>query len=252
MDQSKRGVPLRLSWSQVNQYARCPRAYYFQRIQELLSRPAYALVSGSSAHKGLEIRNREVLSGGEPPAPDAVVEAAVAAWEDSDFEDKRKEKDRFVEDVSSPITEYCKKIAPSVDARLTGVEEQIDFEIGGVPFLGFCDVVCEDRFADYKLIGRRKTEKDVRIDPQFMLYSEVLGRHGDMVGLLRGGKAYLAQARPTKEERACVLGWVRSVVAQIKTARASGDFPRCDPRSWYCSRTGCEYWFECYGRKGDV
>lgn len=51
------------SVSQVNQYERCPYAYYLSRVKKAWRRPAAWLAQGTAFHEAVEVRHRSDLSG---------------------------------------------------------------------------------------------------------------------------------------------------------------------------------------------
>lgn len=83
---------LRLSVSRVNEYRRCPRAYFFARVLRLPTEPNPLLVYGSHVHGGVELfwwlAARAVLAEAEPLSESAALDRVLArtrsAWDTPD------------------------------------------------------------------------------------------------------------------------------------------------------------------------
>jgi putative RecB family exonuclease len=70
------------SYSALNQYLKCPLAYYFERVLKLPKRTtSHALVLGSAVHSALAHYHR-ALQRRETPRPEDVQEAFLNAWKE--------------------------------------------------------------------------------------------------------------------------------------------------------------------------
>lgn len=69
------------SFSALNQYLRCPLAYYFERVLKLPKRTiSDALVLGSAVHSALALYHRRLQSG-EVVTAESIQQAYLDAWD---------------------------------------------------------------------------------------------------------------------------------------------------------------------------
>jgi len=242
------------SISQVNEFARCARYYYYHRIRGMPLRPLYDLASGKALHAGLEEHNKErVKHGGLRPRQ--ILEVAVANLEAmpdvSELDVTLGEaKDQLAKDSLPPTATYVESTerdlpAPTSDEH---VEKLIEAKVGDRPFVAYIDVQLPDRLIDYKLLGRRKSATEVLRDPQLVLYRHLVGLPAGFVQLVRGREqADYAEAQPSPAITAGVLNWIIDTVKQIEAAKVSGIWPRCSPVSWMCN--SCVFFNRCFREK---
>ena len=241
-----------LSYSQLTEFSGCPRKYYYHRIAKILSKPAFDLVSGKAFHVGLEIHNQELIKGAHTNAKDIIdagVEHIKASPEGDDLEIPRgRAIDLFVTEAKPSAGEYLDKAEPTLLRQdIVGIEEEIRFELGGFNFLGYIDLRTSDTIFDYKFTGRRKSAKEVAVDPQLILYRQHFNlKAGGLVCLIRERPvADIVMQEPNDAITAGVLDWAQSIVTGIKSAKETGVWPRCDPRSWTCGPK-CAYYHQCF------
>lgn len=242
-----------LSYSQLNEFSMCPRRYYYNRIEKLKMRPAWPLVAGKAVHEGLEEHNRERMKGRKGLLPSEMLEVAVMSIEQredvSEMEMSVDEaKDRLTKEAVPPLATYTGYTEQEIGDDVVDVEKRLDFEFAGEKFVGYIDVEFGESLVDYKFTARRKSKKDIEVDPQLILYSEVVEKPGAFVTLLKKKEvAEYDEQNPSKRVRHGVLTWLRDMVRAIKRAKKSGDFRQTDPRNWQCGET-CPFYYKCFGR----
>ena len=244
-----------LSYSQLSEYAQCPRKYYYRRIAKVPARPAYALVSGKAMHEGLERHNLELLQGNHTTQED-IIEAGVEhirqCPEGDDLEVPRlRIIDLFVREARPAIGAYLKDAEPKIlDSDIMGIVEEVSFELAGLPCVGYIDLHTSNGVWDYKFVGRRKSEKEVAVDPQLVLYKHVTGAtQAGLVCLVRESPVAQAVEQPHDESiQAGVMDWANSVAKAIAVSKESGVWCRADPRAFTCGQT-CPFYFHCYRKE---
>jgi hypothetical protein len=241
-----------MSYSQLTEFAGCPRKYYHHRVAKVLAKPAFALVSGKALHVGLETHNKELIRGTHTSVKDIIdagAEHIRGTPEGDDLEIPRgRAIDLFVTEAKPTAGEYLKSAEPEIlKQEIIGIEEEIKFSLGGVPFLGYIDLRTTDTVLDYKLISRRKSAKEVASDPQLILYRQHFNaKAGGLVCLLRErAVAEIVMQDTTPAIVNGVLDWAASIVLGIQAARINGVWPRCDPRAWQCGPI-CAYYGICF------
>lgn len=246
-----------LSYSQLSEFAGCPRKYFLKRIKKIPAKPAYDLVSGKAVHSGLEHHNLSVVQGHATPLREIIeigAEHIKACPEGDDLEIPRgRAVDMFVRETTKTVGTYLEKVEPEIlKDDIVGIEEEVRFQLGGMDFLGFVDLRTTGGIIDYKLVSRRKSEKEVKVDPQLILYRRHFGLSSGGLALLLREKAVselvIQQSDPNIE--AGVIDWAESIVEAIKTAKATNVWPRADPRAWQCGPT-CPYFYQCWRKNPD-
>lgn len=249
-----------LSYSQLWLSSSCMRRWFLEKVEKLRAVPQYALVSGSSLHKGLETNNLEIAAGKKGLHPGEIVEVAVTEMEGFEgVEEMEKDgmvlsldkgKDRMVKEATAPITQYKHEVEDDIlqEGDITGVEEEVNFEVCGVPFVGYLDLVKEGHFFDYKFVSRKKSDHAIRFDAQTRLYQIAKPDYSaSLLQLIRGSKRCEEGVIPN-DDRATngIMAWIEGQVLAIQTALKTGVFPRCQPGSWQCSKKTCPYFRNCY------
>jgi len=134
------------SASQISTAELCLRKWAFKKLDGLSDLPGAAAALGSAVHKQIEL----YLRSGQPIdlSSDAgrIAMAGAHLW-------------------------------PTRDEQIV-VEHRFEIVLGGVPFVGFIDVLCADRVIDHKTTSDlrwAKTRDDLLSDPQATLYAHATG-----------------------------------------------------------------------------
>jgi len=244
------------SISQVNLFSMCPRKYQHKYEDKLPYTPIYNLESGKAFHAGLEENNNTIKAGDTPLTDKQIVEKAVDVFkgsnedriEEADF-DLAEGTDRLVGDITSPLEIY--KTVHEDDLREQGIveaEKAFTLELAGEKVIGYIDLVTNDVLMDYKLLGRKKNQQAVDMDPQLVLYEHVEGKKGFFMEFIRKRKrAELSQPRRAPRTARAILGWIEEQIKNIEHAKKVGVFPKAQPTNWMCKN--CEFSFKCWGGK---
>ena len=214
----------------------------------------YALVSGSSAHAGLEEDNIGIIAGKSPLKPQDIIDCSVneydermkAGDEGADF-DAAEGRDRLCTEIAGPITDYAEKLRPIfIDQGIEAAEKEIIMDVGGVPFIGYTDLTTKRLVVDYKFLSRRKSKAQVDLDPQLVVYEKAVGKTGAFVQLLRKKVAETVIPERSEETTKCIYNWCVDTVKCIEMSKKSGLFPAADPTNWVCNN--CSFRRKCLGQ----
>ena len=245
------------SISQIIEYSLCPKYYYYHRIEGRYVPPLYNMTAGKLVHAGLEEHNKEKVRGRQGLTAKQILEVAVAGLEQMEDASEldvpvAKAKDQLNLDGRPPVGRYLGVTERTFDEAPVSeddVERFAEFEFAGHKFVGYMDLVLPSRIVDYKLLGRRKSAKEVQVDPQLHLYSHVLGRPAGFVQLVKGREVADHTPQPQDERTARgVLLWVEDMVRAIESSKQTGMFPRCSPAHWKCGKQ-CPFYPRCFRRK---
>jgi hypothetical protein len=243
------------SISQLQEHERCPRYYYYNRIEGRWVRPVYNLAAGKAMHRGLELHNLELAKGAAGLSVKDMIEIGITHMESAEDKDEMdmpfaKAKDKFAVDGTPPAGKYRtiteRKVLEAGDISEEGVEQFVETEIAGHKVVGFLDLVLPGIIVDYKLIGKRKSAAQVERDPQLVLYEHILKRPGSFVQLIKGREtAEFTKRKSSAQVTAGVLAWVADRIEAIERDKKTGVFPRVHPASWVCGPR-CPFFQDCF------
>ena len=151
-------------------YLRCPQQWKLKYVDRLPEEPKPWFNLGSAVHAALEAFYEGRVA--EPPPLEELEEVFGEAFDPGAYPDDA-ERERRRADGLRMIREFHEKHADDFRPALA-VEKRLDFEVEGVPFLGFVDRVdrTEDdrlRIVDYKTGGSLDQER-AETDTQLTLY----------------------------------------------------------------------------------
>ncbi len=170
------GLRLRLSYSAVSAYEKCPLSYRFQYIDGLEVEPSPYLSYGRSMHEALEwLYGRDVP---DPPSLDELISYLDSCWSSEGYADSEEEGSylHHARDVLAQF--YHKNIG---DFRLPlAVEERFEIDMGDFILSGVIDRVDRHPDGSYEIIdyktNRRLPElKRLREDLQLPIYQLACG-----------------------------------------------------------------------------
>ena len=160
----------RLSASSLKTYLRCPQQWKLKYVDRLPEEKKPFFNLGKAVHAALEaVYDRRVAA----PAP---LDEALAAFEeafDPEAYASEEEAGRNRADGRRMVEDFHAKHAQGFEPALA-VEKRLDFEVEGVPFVGYVDRIdkVDDgriRVVDYKTGGSFDLDR-VRTDRQLTLY----------------------------------------------------------------------------------
>lgn len=223
---------IKLSYSRISQFQRCPARYRALYIDEIPPRPKATYSFGGTIHKTLEEFYR--YKKGEPSL-DYLLELYKENWINLGFEDKEKEEryyqkglklltnyyHDFIKDQYHP-TKYLKKyfeLPLGEDCLLTGYLERVDELSHG-----------EFELIVYRMESYLPSPEEIENDLEFTIYywaaPLALGISLDRLSLhhLCSGKKLTTSRGGRDVERLQLT--INHMVKEIREARAQGDFPR--------------------------
>jgi putative RecB family exonuclease len=148
-------LDLRLSYSAISAYEKCPLSYRFQYIDRLEIEPSPYLSFGRSLHSVLQwLYARKVP---EPPSLDDLLLQLDVCWE-SDGYCEQGEEDSFREHAREVLTAYYGKNAR--EFRLpVAIEERFEMKMDGYVLSGVIDRIDRREDGAYEIIDYKTNRK---------------------------------------------------------------------------------------------
>ncbi|HZD60778.1 MAG TPA: PD-(D/E)XK nuclease family protein [Anaerolineae bacterium] len=162
---------MRLSYSAISTYQKCPLSYKFQYIDRIPTKPSHHLSFGSSIHSALEFFYRVEVP--EPCSLERLLDELDTVWLRDGYgsevlEQEYKEKGRSI------LTQFYQENLPSF-AVPVAVEKRFSLDIDGITLVGVIDRI--DRLAnggleiiDYKTNGKLPPKIKINTDLQLPIY----------------------------------------------------------------------------------
>ncbi|NPV59017.1 MAG: PD-(D/E)XK nuclease family protein [Actinobacteria bacterium] len=167
---------MRLSYTAISSYERCPLAYRYRYVDGIEEEPSPHLSFGRSLHAALEwLYRRDVPV---PPSLEELQEHLLSCWSREGFEDEEQEES-FLEHAREVLT--CYYHANVADFRLpVALEERFELNMGGYILSGVIDRVDRHPDGKYEIIdyktNRRLPELSrLREDLQLPIYQLACG-----------------------------------------------------------------------------
>lgn len=170
-------LPQHISFSQLDTFIRCPRAWQAKYVQRVPSVIEDALLVGSSVHAGIGAYYEGKMRDTRIAKSQRVHDAAIAV---SDTFSEIAEKDgkilaladpaRDLENQAIDLVETYIKDAPRITPR--SVEEKITLTLpdSDLPLVGYIDVVAEECLLEIKTSGKSVTKPQSSWRLQALLY----------------------------------------------------------------------------------
>lgn len=135
----------------------------------------------------------------------------------------------------------------------TASEKKFEDLVGDVPVTGFIDYIDyssgKQEICDLKVVDKTKTLADVTNSIQLALYSIVEKNpcvRFDSVVKTKVPKLTQVRYEFSKGE----LQYFTDLIGEVATNISAGNFPRCKPDSWNCTKTWCSFFKDCRGSYG--
>lgn len=240
-----------LSFSAVEMYLKCGQQFKFRYVDGIKSPPSVAMVEGSSHHSWLQTNNNLQKEKKKIIGPEDAMDIFVEAWKKHSKDVEKRERLQSENEVLTRaprlIGAYIKRLAPKM--RPIDVEKRFRILMGGVPFVGFIDLVDKNKGAlDYKTTSKKKTSNQVKNSLQLGSYARVLGTNDVGFVSLVKTKSPTVELVTTKLASKDVQ-WADDIAASTADAIKRGAFPKTSPDNWWCSEKFCGYWHQCRGAK---
>ena len=243
-------APLRLSFSRVDTYRKCPLQYRFRYLDGLPEEPSPHLSFGSSIHAALEAFWDRKLP--DPPPVEVLLQALYDQWDSSGFAGvHRDEQLRWYRHARDVVVRHHARFA---DARLTPVACEQWFTLSlpdDIEVAGAIDLVIPSQasigIVDWKTNRRAKSRSQVAGSLQLAIYAlaakHLWGYEPAWVALdfvVPGVRVTVPREEIDTE---AAVTTIREVAAQIRSERFD---PRPTPLcSW------CDFRAECPAFEGD-
>jgi DNA helicase-2/ATP-dependent DNA helicase PcrA len=133
------GVPLDLSFSQVDDYLACPLRYRLRHQLRVPTAPNHALVVGNALHQAVAVANRAARRGVEA-TEEEVMSTYQAHWRSEGFLSREHEDARF-ESGREALRRYRSRLAEGRGIQVVAVEEPFSVRIEGHRVSGRYDAV---------------------------------------------------------------------------------------------------------------
>jgi hypothetical protein len=249
-----------LSFTQINTWLMCHRAYYHNYI---LHTPwdgwSENLILGSGMHSGLEFVNRQKMNGVEPN-----LAGASHAIYTSIYHELNKSHAVLDRPEKAKLKKQLKMLDQLAELWInrhlagynpTGVEDTFYVMLGGVPMTIKIDMIDDGRkVSDFKLTGTFKSESSVKEALQLSVYAAATEIHTTSFISLRMPKFGTKKGwKPEIEEvvvrkKVADLNWAEEIAASVSKGIMMEDWSLCDPSGWKCSAKYCDVWTKCRGK----
>ena len=247
-----------LSASQINKYLTCPRQYELEYVKgiEVPKKSNYNMAIGSSVHKYVETHiNRMLSAGGDPQNySDVIVDAAAdisAIVTNPTVDLEGQSGDSAISLSQNLYNIWYKELASTL--LPTASEKKFEDVVGDVPVMGFIDYIDHSagkpEICDLKVVDKTKTLADAANSIQLAIYSIVEKNpcvRFDSVVKTKTPKLTQVRYEFSKGE----LQYFTDLIGEVATSISAGNFPRCKPDSWSCTKTWCSFFKDCRGSYG--
>lgn len=259
-----------LSVSQITQYQKCGKAYYYRYIEERRSPTNHYMVQGRGVHKAAEMLHLSMIEDIEHPISTEEMEAHYVDLHDAEIdaveefpegENAGSVKDQGVQLVQlyrkgalgelkgahGSMMEPVKPVAAERVVRATLKTETSE----PIPFFGVIDLEQEFSIVDLKTKQKAAPQAEADNSLQLSLYAHVTGKpdvalHQLVKPTKRMPSRYMrTPSIRTRSEIAHAL----DIAGEVANDIAAGRFRRTDPNSWWCTEKWCSFWDDCRGRK---
>ena len=253
-----------ISYSQISEYLRCPRYYYYHRIQGLWIPFSQHFLNGKAVHRGAEYNYDQKIETRTDLKLPEVQEVAVTYFEkeaeetEVDWGDTNKATEK---DATATLSgTYHTNVAPAIQPVLVESEFRVANQDSGWELLGYHDVISEfGEIRDIKTASRApsadEADKSLQLTIQALGYAAFMD--DESADHIKVGLDYVVRSKTatkavqlastrTKEEVLDAVSLIDSIVAAID---AEHFYP--NPGSWVCGKK-CPFWGRCLGKgKGD-
>jgi len=162
---------VRLSYSAISTYQKCPLSYKYSYILKLPTKPSHHLSFGSSIHSALEFFYNVDIP--EPCSLERLLEELDNVWLRDGYESEKQEQE-FKEKGRAILTQFYHENLPSFAVPLA-IERRFSLDVDGITINGIIDRV--DRLSnggieiiDYKTNNKLPPKTKINTDLQLPIY----------------------------------------------------------------------------------
>ena len=268
-----------LSYSSINLYLTCSRAWRFRYVDKVKMPVAVALSFGSAFHNAIEkyIRHQDPTITERGILVDEFFaetwKAQLAREQQVDFGKESSESmarlgqrmlgtecevtgggpNRKIPNASA----FLNGIVPMIDDNGPVIEKKITLWVPGVsvPIIGYIDLITQDGVpCDFKTSGKAWWAAKAHDQLQPSFYLAALNQ---MRQSTQGGKFRYYIFTKTKKPKIQIINtertfnhllWLMMLIVDVWHGIQAGVFPPTGPGSWKCSAKFCEFWKMCRGK----
>lgn len=165
------GATVRLSYSAISTYQKCPLSYKFLYVDKLPTKPSHHLSFGSSIHAALEFFYRVEVP--EPYDLKRLLSELDNVWLRDGYENDAQEQE-YKEKGRAILTQFYRENAPTFNVPVA-VEKRFSLDMDGITLAGIIDRI--DRLEgggleiiDYKTNGKLPPKTKINTDLQLPIY----------------------------------------------------------------------------------
>jgi len=258
-----------LSPSQMSEYWRCPKYYYFNHIIGMERRTIGVLLLGTAVHKALEMALLTRMEAESEMPRDAILQVYMDT-----LNEKKKEADwegadpgRAIDQGVNLLGQYVDHVLPLLNP--VSVEEEFVVLLNKkLPFVGKIDLVDlgpaetqgkepssdakiagapDIEVVDFKTAAKKYSTSFLENALQPTAYCYVKGVPRFRYDLLVKTKVpYVIQMRTLRDQQAGL--WFEVQAHSIATAISHGNFPPTTPENFICAKGKCDAWPMCRGK----
>jgi CRISPR/Cas system-associated exonuclease Cas4 (RecB family) len=249
---------LRVSFSQIDTYLRCPKQWYWRYIEGKKEIPGIALLEGSSHHKAFQENNLKKKEKGRDLKARQLTD--IFADDLKTRLEKEEDKVNWGEETFNSLharakvwhEKYANDIAPHIAPdkveemfKLTVKLPELEFDMNG-----FIDLTHSGQVKDYKTTseyGYREKKKEVNTSLQLSYYSHATGlKDVGYICLIKGNNPDIG-ILPSRRSKSQIK-WALDVAGEVVKGIQKKSFPMCNPTSWCCDPRWCGFYKLCRGK----
>lgn len=241
-----------LSKSQIEMYLRCGAQYEFRYIMGKKMPPSLPMTEGSAHGNTLNYNNLNFIAKGKHVKFSILIEKFVDELETL-IKDMPKEewknwstsKDGVILRGSEMQKDYFNKYGSIL--KPVGVEVPVEVMMGGVPVLGYIDMLEKNAIHDYKVVSRVYRQEDAHTDLQLSIYAKGAKHKNVSFICFDKNKEQVFQVPSTRNSGDFKAA--DAVVAGVVNGISKGVFPMTNPKNTFpCSQKFCGFWHQCRGK----
>ncbi len=235
---------MRLSYSSISSYQKCPLSYKFQYIDKLPTKRSPDLSFGNSLHKAL--RFMYDVATPNPPSLEDIKNALVENW-DSEGYDNEVEEQNYLDYACKIIEQYYVTNAGEFSVPIA-IEHRFSIDVDGVNVVGFIDRVDKlpsggFEIIDYKtnkrLPPKVQVERDFQLSIYYLAAEQVWGVVPEKLSLY----FLIPNRKMTSTRSEEQLAQTKEEILRVAQGISDGDFPPIEnPLCHWCSfKQHCPY-----------
>ena len=265
-----------LSYSSINLYLTCARAWRFRYIDKVKTPVAAVLPFGSAFHDAIEYYIGSKTLGEPSPADKIFADSWQKQLEREQQIDFGTETPESLADLGQRMlgseldvtgggpnrkvrnaSTFLNDIVPMMNGSTPVIEKKITLMVPGVevPIIGYIDLITSDGVpCDFKTSAKSWYAAKAHEEMQPTFYLAALTQEGIAPDDFRfryyifvKTKKPKAQIIETKRTPA-QLFWLLEMIREVWDGIRAGVFPPTGPGSWKCSKKYCEFWGMCRGK----